>query len=81
MRSEIEMVRSTDGTTIAFDRLASGPPLILVGGGGAAMAGEPLDPAEWAGVGAPTLVLAGFFGGAGDAPLPDGAARERFKAA
>src|SRR5215211_2177358 len=32
MRSEIETVRSTDGTTIAFDRLGSGPPLILVGG-------------------------------------------------
>ena len=92
---------------------------------GAAMAGEPLDPAEWAGVGAPTLVLSGeksparlrdaaqavasvvpaarirrlageshnpsmkalapvlanFFGGAGEARLPDGAARERFKAA
>src|SRR5262245_24884155 len=33
MRSTLERVASADGTTIAYDRLGAGPPVILICGG------------------------------------------------
>ena len=69
----MQSVTSRDGTTIAFDRLGDGPPVVLVCGGSTDRTGDYRIPAERAkAVAMPTIVIdggasLGFMGPAADA--------------